>query len=559
MEKKMKKIMVVIFILLVGSFVYSQDADIINLAINSGDLVTLYNYVNSEIQNKDQKLMSSANTAIRRYTSIDSSVVKYKTNKMDSRVRNVGKDLMDKIFIDPENTLQLVVAKLVAGLSDQFLKAKVLHDWICDNISYDVETAFERANRRQDYVSVLKNKKAVCVGYTNLYNQMCRLASIESIGIDGYSKGFGYKGYIGSNPDHDWNAVKLNNKWYLVDVTWDAGHVDYKAYIKNYSTDYLFLDSRPFLYSHLPSDDKYQFYAPVISSSQFVEEPYIAGVYFRYSLELKSDVPYYNNSIDDNFSFDLGVKNTNVELTSTVRNEQERPIEGASWQGKSGNTVSFVFDVPNTQEYKGLVFARMKNDKRIQEKIAINTFEDKTLPMLDDLITNKKITEKEKEYFMNSYFKVQENGYYYFSEDQFDTPRNTAVLKIHPLVELSLEMLEPVLTFNLKAKTGYSGYSTNYSIRFPNIFGAFKEASNTKLVSPINGELKAGATENFVIESKDFTRLAIIIDEKFTFFEKNQSGVFELSFTIPENITEIQIYGTKNTRNYNGLLQFGIK
>jgi len=45
---------------------------------------------------------------------------------------------------------------------------------------------------------------------------MCQLANIESIGITGYSKGFGYSGKIGNQSDHEWNAVHINNKWYLV-------------------------------------------------------------------------------------------------------------------------------------------------------------------------------------------------------------------------------------------------------------------------------------------------------------------------------------------------------
>lgn len=556
----MKKYIITgLFTILATIKVFSQDAAAINSAISSGDCAALYNYINDKTINKEQNLVNSANSTIRRYTAIDSSTSKYRTGRMDSRIRNVGKELMEKIFVEPENTLPTVVTKLINGLPDQYQKTKVLHDWICDNIAYDVETAFEIGiNRPQDYISVLKNKKAVCAGYANLFNQMCKLASIESIGISGYSKGFGYKGYIGSNPDHDWNAVKINNKWFLIDVTWDAGHVDRKTYIKNYSTDYLFLDSRPFLYSHLPEEDKYQFYAPVINSSQFVEEPYIAGVYFRYGLELKSDLPRYNNTFSDIFKFELGMRNTNVNLTSTVRTEQEVNISGASWRGRSGNIVSFIYDVPDTQQYKGIVFARMNNDKVIQERLAINLFETEVLPQLDILVQDKKITEKEKEYFINSYFKVTENDNYYYKEDLFDTPRINAIVKIYPLVGLSLEMLKPVLTFNIKAASEYSGYRATYSKRFPDTFSAFMDASNTKLVSPINGELRSGSTENFVIESKDYTKFAIIIDDQFIFFEKNQGGAFELSFTIPEGLNEIQIFGTKNNRNYNGLLKYGI-
>jgi hypothetical protein len=170
----------------------------------------------------------------------------------------------------------------------------------------------------------------------------------------------------------------------------------------------------------------------------------------------------------------------------------------------------------------------------------------------------KKITEKENELFRISYFKVAENGYYYFLEDQFDTARNNAVIKIHPLLELSLESLESVLSFNVSAEQGYQGFASNFTKRFPDTFTGFTDAANTKLVSPIKGELLQGTLEKFELESKDFTRFAIIIDREFTFFDKNSSGNFELTFEIPSGINELQIFGTKNNKNYTGLLRYGI-
>jgi len=388
-----------------------------------------------------------------------------------------------------------------------------------------------------------------------------QLASIESIGISGFSKGYGYTGRIGSQPDHDWNAVKINNKWYLIDVTWNAGKVDYKTFVKNYSTNYLFLDSRAFLYSHLPLNNKHQFYAPIIGREQFMEEPYISGAFFKYQLNLKNDIPKYNNTVNESgFVFELISSNNNIQLNSTLRTIQSENIDGATWQGKSGNTFSFLFDVPDNQNYKGFVFARINNEKRIQYIISISLYEQSILPLIEGLLQNKKITERERELFINSYFKVQENGNYYFIEDQFDTVRNNAVIKIHPLVELSLEMLEPVLDFYLKVSSGYTGYNNYYIKRFPVTYKVFKEVSNTNLLSPINGVLKSGSTETFIIESKDFTRFAIVIDGKFNFFErKTNNGPFELEFEIPFGLNELQIFGTRNNREYNGLLKYSVE
>jgi len=169
----MKKIFIITFLCIIGLFnIFSQDADFINKAINESDLETLSIFV-SNPEGKDQRLIVNANQAIRRYTANDSVTVRYRTNRMDSKVRSVGNELMENVFKEPERYLPDVVARLTTGVSDQFQKAKILNDWICDNIAYDVETAFYIANHRQDYISVLKIKKAVCAGYTNLFNQMC--------------------------------------------------------------------------------------------------------------------------------------------------------------------------------------------------------------------------------------------------------------------------------------------------------------------------------------------------------------------------------------------------
>jgi hypothetical protein len=281
-------------------------------------------------------------------------------------------------------------------------------------------------------------------------------------------------------------------------------------------------------------------------------------VYFRYGLELKSDKPSYTNTTNGDFTFDMVARNSNVMLSNAVRTMRQVAVEGASWQGRSGTTISFIYDVPDAQEYKGFVFARLKNEKRIQERIAISAYEARILPQLDALFQNKKLTEKECELFRSSYFKSDENGYYYFIEDQFDTARNNAVIKAHPLLDLPLEALEPVLDFNIRAGPGYRGFGSVLSKRFPDTFTSFNDASNTRLVSPIKGNVKAGDAEKFEFESKDFTRFAIILGGEFTFFEKNPSGNFELMFTIPPGVDELQIFATKDSRNYSGLLRYEI-
>ncbi|GHU79107.1 hypothetical protein FACS189462_4570 [Spirochaetia bacterium] len=439
------------------------DAELVAEAIKWGDCSFLYEYTQRE--GADKNLVTQANNTIKQYAALSTNTSKYRNDKMEARVRGVSKELMTQVFVDPAAALPGIVSVLTNGVSDQFLKAKILHDWICDNIAYDTDMYFSGRITAQDYVSVLKKKKAVCSGYTNLMNEMCSLAGIESIGINGYSKGFGYDGKIGKDTDHAWNALHIGSKWYLVDVTWDAGPMERRTFIKRYSTEWLFLDSRPFLYSHLPEEDAYQFYAPVLTANDFMREAYIPGKFFQYGLALKTEDPEYKNLVNGGMTFDIVLGNNNVSLLSRLRTPQQQNVNAASWAERKSTTVTFDFDVPDTSEYEGNVFARFNNAVQIQEKINIGTFEGDWLPRTEALFNtenprDRKITEKELELFKDSYFKIADNGSYYLAEDQFDTARNSAVLKIHKLLDISTNSLEQVLRFDVKAASGYQGFGS---------------------------------------------------------------------------------------------------
>jgi hypothetical protein len=393
---------------------------------------------------------------------------------------------------------------------------------------------------------------------------MCELAGIESIGINGYSKGFGYDGKIGKDTDHAWNAVHIGNKWYLVDVTWDAGPLERRTFIKRYSTEWLFLDSRPFLYSHLPEEDAYQYYAPVLTADDFMREAYLPGKFFQYGLSLKTEDPEYNNLGDGGMTFDITLGNTGVSLSNALYAKGGREINAASWSDRKNTTVTFDFDVPDSNEYQGNVFARYNNAVRIQEKVDTRTFEGDWLPRAEALFNtenpkDRKVTEKELQLFKDSYFKVDDNGAYYFAEDQFDTARNDAVLKIHKLIDISTSSLEQVLRFDIKAASGYQGFG-NGVLKYPYTFSTYNQLANTQLISPKTGTLKAGSTETFVMSSKDYSSFAIIINDEWNFFTKNsKSGNFELTFTVPSDVDSIKVSGAvSKTSTHWGLVQYNI-
>ena len=480
---------------------------------------------------------------------------------MDARVNAVPKSLMEKVFLEPEETLPAVVASLMSGSSGTAARVKVLHDWICNNIAYDTVVFTDRwmEAAKQDYVTVLKKKKAVCSGYTNLMNQMCRLAGIESIGINGWSKGFGYEGNVDGQLNHSWNAVKIGNRWQLVDVTWDAGYCDWGYFVKHYSTQWLYRSPREFLYSHLPEQDEYQYYTPVVSKEQFVQEPYVPGVFFEKGFSLVKDKsPLYSNVMTQSHTFELACSKATMMVQANLS-----PQEGsggiyqydAVWVDWSGNRMMVDADVPDRRVHRLTLWCRDPAVPQYPHYYSCSEMEESLFPGAEGLLAAKKITERELNLFRESFEKFGERQRYYFLEDLFAAERNRAVGKILKLLNVSADHYDELLYFDLKAAEGYAGYGTEL-VRFPHTYAPFIQyGHNTKLVSPQGGRLKKGSRQHFCVKSNDFVAFCLYIDEdKLEIFKKNpKTGMFELDFTIPEELPALEVMGSMDGRVVNGL------
>jgi len=97
----------------------------------------------------------------------------------------------------------------------------------------------------------------VCGGYASLLEVMCRSVGIKCIIVEGYSKTkISDINKTFKNSDHGWNAVKLHENWYLVDVTWASGYLDSKTrkFVKNYNNSYFLTDPDFFYLKHFPKD-----------------------------------------------------------------------------------------------------------------------------------------------------------------------------------------------------------------------------------------------------------------------------------------------------------------
>lgn len=177
-------------------------------------------------------------------------------------------------------TPEKLAGRINADFTSEDDKARAIFTWIASNIKYDLQlyaanggqrqvaftyrTPAEKAQKvklfnQQLIATTWHSKKAVCHGYTELYNHLAKLCQLESVMIPGTSKS--QPSHIGKLPialDHAWNAVKTNGKWHLLDVTWGAGAVNGATgkFEPRFNDSYFFTDPDTFFLNHFPENPK---------------------------------------------------------------------------------------------------------------------------------------------------------------------------------------------------------------------------------------------------------------------------------------------------------------
>lgn len=109
------------------------------------------------------------------------------------------------------------IKKQAAQYHTDYEKFSYLHDFLAENVIYDQGTPDARSQRESHTIvgALLKNA-CVCDGYARAYRLLCDQLHLSCIVAIGDSTAMGNEG------PHAWNFVKIDNKVYHVDVTWDS-------------------------------------------------------------------------------------------------------------------------------------------------------------------------------------------------------------------------------------------------------------------------------------------------------------------------------------------------
>ena len=203
-----------------------------------------------------------------------------------------------KLYEKDLNTLALYLIKPALNETE---KVRSIFTWVATHIKYD-DMAFN-TKKYSDYsaTNVLKSKKAVCEGYSNLFAALCLEANIESEKIIGFSKGYSYnrkKKFKDTN--HAWNAAKIDNQWRLFDVTWASGYgttINEKLVsTRKFNAYWFYVNPKEFIFTHLPENNQWQLTNNLITLQQFATLPNLNESFFQNKFNSDS---VFNNALNE--------------------------------------------------------------------------------------------------------------------------------------------------------------------------------------------------------------------------------------------------------------------
>ena len=118
---------------------------------------------------------------------------------------------------EQEAAVDSAVADLLNDLqpstTSPYEAVKTVYDWMCENIEYDyVNLGNPNYKLQYSAYAALINRTSVCQGYAVLLYRLLLELGIDCRVIVGTSQG----------GNHAWNIVKLGNKYYNLDATWDS-------------------------------------------------------------------------------------------------------------------------------------------------------------------------------------------------------------------------------------------------------------------------------------------------------------------------------------------------
>ena len=501
-----------------------------------------------------------------------------KTDKINSLLKDIRHSKIDKILKDApkreESTLDKLIEYFKKKSTDlsQVERAWLVFKWITNNIEYDFNGVNSDGYDTSEETTFNRGK-SICSGYAGLFKNLGENLELTIEIISGFSKVFNFNlgETIEDSEKHEWNAVNIDEEWYLIEPTWGAGYsTDETKFIKRFNPYYFFTPPQEFVRGHLPFDAKWQLLPKTKKISQQA---------FMAFAPLKSDFFTLGfNSIDPDYTYNevkekgkvilFFEKHKEIKTHDNLRvnaklylieNDECKEIPNSILPIRKEDSFEINYLINKKGEYKLKIFG---NDGTVKEYNELCTLK---LTCDKDAISHREFPTTTALYH-NSDIKIIEPIHGMFKEgekitfemktktfDQLFIGVNTgdSANFIEMIKTNNIFKEEDFLIYGQKILISCKGEKDNIyntileynvipitrkksSVTYPKVFLGPK----TKLIEPIVDRLKKGKKIKFTIKSNIIEEMAVVDGEEFHTLEKNDD-VFSGTIKITGNEVKI--------------------
>jgi transglutaminase/protease-like cytokinesis protein 3 len=147
-----------------------------------------------------------------------SFIQRYQGNPNTAQV-NAAKDTKIEWY-DIRKTSQEDIVSLAQKEQNDFLKVRMIHDWVADIFAYDYDLLWwmnhvSRKNAEFTLGKIIERQRGVCYEYAILFWFL-----LDAVGLDTYL----ICDRSPPNIAHAYNMVIINGTGYIIDTTWDSGN-----------------------------------------------------------------------------------------------------------------------------------------------------------------------------------------------------------------------------------------------------------------------------------------------------------------------------------------------
>lgn len=207
-------------------------------------------------------------------------------------------------YTNPEN----LASKIASDFKNDTQKARAIFKWLANNIRYNLEEYYNpKISIRYTYTSeddrlrkiqaikdkIVKDafltKMGVCEEYAQSFKKVADLVGLEAQVIKGNVRNSAREiGQVPRGTNHAWNAVKIDNRWVILDATWAAGFIFNGRWMKKFNGYFFDIDHKKIGRTHYPDDIKWQALLNSGKLDSFYDQPIYAQTFLSTDLELIS-------------------------------------------------------------------------------------------------------------------------------------------------------------------------------------------------------------------------------------------------------------------------------